>query len=114
MNNKQIAASIMQDYQGGKYAILAGGLIEFYIDSLVVRCPNNSTGVEHVVRKFKRGLPRQGRTFVNPGPRVARKKFSLEAFDSFWGEGEYENAREYMRLFPRDEWHPKAAAVVAA
>lgn len=75
---------------------------------LVVSCPGTRQAVLAVAAKFEKGP-----NFHKPwgsGPRQNRKPPApvIAAFEAFADDGEWDNAREYLRQWPRDKW-PRAA-----
>ena len=122
MNNKQIAKQILADYHAGAYAHNAtDNKLYFVIDGLKINCQDTFSAVAQVAEKFRKGLPyngttpmeHRGRKFAWPpkAPGTART-CSITTFLSFWEDGEQENAREYLRLFPRDKWPAKALEIM--
>ena len=122
MNNKQIAKQLIEDYHADKFVFSSyDNTLEFTIDGLKIRCQDGFTAVSAVAEKFRKGLPyngttpmeHRGRKFAWPpkAPGTART-CSITTFLSFWEDGEQENAREYLRLFPRDKWPAKALEIM--
>jgi hypothetical protein len=115
MDNKQIAKAIRDLYAAGRYSILTGDKVEFYIDGLTVRCKDGIDNVRNLADRFETGVPFGGRTQAwPPGRRGTARKCSIVAFNDFWDAGERDNAMEYLRLFPREKWPAKVEAILRA
>ena len=123
LTNKQIAKQLMEDYFADKYFYNSyDDTAEFVIDGLKIRCKANYGPVSQVAEKFRKGLPyngttpmeHRGRKFAWPpkAPSTARV-CSITTFLSFWDDDEEENAREYLRLFPRDKWPAKVLEILS-
>ncbi len=123
LTNKQIAKQLMEDYWAGKYTLDVERHQKVYvIDGLTIRCGLTYGEVYACAEKFRKGLPyngttpmeHRGRKFAWPpkAPSTARV-CSITTFLSFWDDGEEENAREYLRLFPRDKWPAKVLEILS-
>lgn len=81
---------------------------------LVVSCPGTRAAVLAVAAKFEKG-PKFHKPWGS-GPRQNRKPPApvIEAFEAFADDGEWDNAREYLRQWPRDKWPAVAVERLAA
>ena len=124
MNNKQIAKEILRQYNDPDQIQYTADYSrrEFYIEGLTIRCGLTYGEMYACAEKFRKGLPyngttpieHRGRKFTWPpkAPSTARV-CSITTFLSFWDDGEEENAREYLRLFPRDKWPAKVLEILS-
>jgi hypothetical protein len=74
---------------------------------LVVSCPGTREAVLAVAAKFEKGPWHKPQGY---GPRQNRKPPApvIDTVLSFMDDGEWGNAREYLRQWPRDKW-PRVA-----
>lgn len=117
MNNQQIASQIRADYHAGAYTYLGCDRVEFNLGPFTVRCKHSNEAVESLCAKFEKGLRLNGRTSALAGGRLnaARNNGSASikhAFLAMWRDGEHDNAREYLRQFPRSKWPAEAVALL--
>jgi hypothetical protein len=71
--------------------------------TLTVSCPCTRQAVLAVAAKFEKGPWHKPQGY---GPRQNRKPPApvIAAFEAFADDGEWDNAREYLRQWPRDKW----------
>jgi hypothetical protein len=113
MNNKQIANAVAVQYNAGKYGLSWEGKAEFKVDGMTLRCNNTPDAVSALVERYKKGVPFNGKTQAWPqGRRTNTAACSITTFLSFWDDGEFDNAREYLRQFPQAKWPTKALAIL--
>lgn len=112
MNNKQIAKQIKQDYFDGRFAYIDGDRVEFNpTGAFTVRCRHSIEAVHNLCKRFEKGLPYNGLTQSAAEANRAfgrgkstRGVCSITTFLSFWEDGELENAKNYLDLFPQEKW----------
>ena len=112
---KQIAKYIRIDYQNSNYRVLERtAQYEFSIDNLTLRCKANNRAVAALCDRYKKGLPRGGRTqgSLLPGPPNNRGRFSITAFKQFLEDQEPDNAVEYAKLYDWQSMSPEIQASV--
>lgn len=69
---------------------------------LRITCGADRASVMAVAERYRKGLP-AGLTHTAPRQRSSRRQFQLGALRAFLEDGEWDNARAYLDLFPGDD-----------
>lgn len=77
---------------------------------LTVSCPNRQDALLAMAARFEKGYKRNRVSYGDRSPRG--HAFSITAFESFMRDGEYENAKNYVRLTGIPEKYRKHPAVL--
>lgn len=113
MNNREIAALLRKtahelpfDTPGTRRTWQIPGL------ELKITCECTRAALLSVAKKFEKGRRPPRMNQINRASTNRPGKPSMRTFLHFWKDGEYDNAREYLRLYDRDQWPREAVDII--
>jgi hypothetical protein len=102
MKNKEIAGAIRNKWALGYYDTIEGGLAEFKVDGMTLRCVASPDKVANMADKYDNNKGPREMQYTRQlivGPRSTSSRFSIAAFRGFVADGEMDNAVEYAKNY---------------
>lgn len=95
---RTLARTLPEDGMGDRCVIAFG--------TFRIRCDHSRAAVNLIARRYRKGLWHGGRSFIMPalGRPIKAIRCTKLAVLAFIKDGEEDNLREYLALYPRSEW----------